>query len=114
MECVLAAVTWVRAVALLHASEVELLPMMQNTPPLTPFPPQTQVEDDTAGRTGQSAERMAAVWVSRITSVAGIICLAIALSVWMVRPGHFRFVLALLTVAMFAAILHSYTFENGG
>jgi uncharacterized membrane protein len=59
------------------------------------------------------AERTAAVWVSRLTSVLGLLCLAIALSVWAARPGHFRFVLAMLIIAMFAAVLHSYTFENG-
>jgi uncharacterized membrane protein len=58
-------------------------------------------------------ERAAAVWVSRLTSVLGLLCLAVALSVWAARPGHFRFVLAMLIIAMFAAVLHSYTFENG-
>jgi hypothetical protein len=60
-----------------------------------------------------AVERAAAVWVSRLTSVVGLLCLAVALSVWAARPGHFRFVLAMLIIAMFAAVLHSYTFENG-
>ncbi|HEX8918769.1 MAG TPA: hypothetical protein VF898_09710 [Chloroflexota bacterium] len=43
----------------------------------------------------------------------GVIALTISLTVWFVRPNHYRFVLAVLMVAMFAAILHSYTFEDG-
>lgn len=58
-------------------------------------------------------DRLASVWVSRITGIVGGLCLLIALSYWFARPGHFRPVLILLTVAMFAAILHSYVFENG-
>jgi len=60
-----------------------------------------------------ASERAATVWISRVTSILGLICLAIALTVWAARPGHYRFVLALLTIAMFAAVLHAYTFENG-
>jgi hypothetical protein len=88
---------------------------MQNTTPLTPLKPEplVEVEDDAAAAIEPTVDRIATVWVSRITSIVGLLCLAFALSVWAVRPGHYRFVLALLTVAMFAAILHSYTFENG-
>jgi hypothetical protein len=88
---------------------------MQNTTPLTPFKPEPliEVEEDAAAPVDATVDRIATIWVSRITSVVGLLCLAIALAVWAYRPGHYRFVLALLTVAMFAAILHSYTFENG-
>ncbi len=58
-------------------------------------------------------DRDASVWVGRITSIIGLICLGLALVEWEVRPGHLRTVLALLTIAMFAAILNSYSFENG-
>jgi hypothetical protein len=78
-------------------------------PKPTPFPSQQEADE----LTPIAPERVAAKWVSRITSVAGLICLALALTVWAARPGHYRFVLAMLTIAMFAAILHSYTFENG-
>jgi hypothetical protein len=63
--------------------------------------------------TADQADHLASVWVSRITGVGGGICLLIALSYWFARPGHYRAVLILLTVAMFASILHSYVFENG-
>jgi hypothetical protein len=36
-----------------------------------------------------------------------------ALVVWHYHTNHYRLVLALLIVAMFAAILHSYVFEDG-
>jgi hypothetical protein len=90
--------------------------MMQNTTPLTPVKPEPliEVEDQTAADADPTVDRLATIWVARITSIVGLLCLAFALAVWYVRPGHYRFVLALLTVAMFAAILHSYTFENGG
>jgi hypothetical protein len=58
-------------------------------------------------------ERAARVWVSRISGVVGVFFLALALVVWAGRQGHYRLVLAFLVVAMFAAIMHSYTFENG-
>jgi uncharacterized membrane protein len=58
-------------------------------------------------------ESLATVWVSRFTFLAGGLCLLMALSIWLWRPNHYRLVLVLLTVAMFAAILHSYTMENG-
>ncbi|MGH2442183.1 MAG: hypothetical protein ACRDFX_03340 [Chloroflexota bacterium] len=56
----------------------------------------------------------ATIWVSRVTSVLGLICLALALIEWAWRPGHLRTVLAFLIVAMFAAILRSYSFEDLG
>jgi hypothetical protein len=62
--------------------------------------------------TVDQSDHLASVWVSRITGIGGGICLLIALSYWFARPGHYRPVLILLTVAMFAAILHSYVFEN--
>ncbi|HEY8686510.1 MAG TPA: hypothetical protein VIO57_12960 [Chloroflexota bacterium] len=58
-------------------------------------------------------DHLASVWVSRITGIGGGLCLLVALSYWYLRPGHYRPVLILLTVAMFASILHSYVFENG-
>jgi hypothetical protein len=66
-----------------------------------------------AASTDDESDHLASVWVSRITGIGGGICLLIALSYWFARPGHFRPVLILLTVAMFASILHSYVFENG-
>jgi hypothetical protein len=58
--------------------------------------------------------RRANLWVARITTLIGLACLVLALVEWAIRPNHYRLVLALLVIAMFAAILHSYTFENGG
>lgn len=58
-------------------------------------------------------DHLASIWVSRITGIGGGFCLLVALSYWFARPGHYRPVLILLTVAMFASILHSYVFENG-
>jgi hypothetical protein len=58
-------------------------------------------------------DHLASVWVSRITGIGGGFCLLVALSYWFARPGHYRPVLILLTIAMFASILHSYVFENG-
>jgi hypothetical protein len=57
-------------------------------------------------------ERPATVWVSRITGIVGGIILLVALFEWFFRHGHFRLILALFTVAMFCAILHSYVFEE--
>jgi len=54
------------------------------------------------------------VWVSRITGMVGALFLLLALAAWFLRHGHLRLVLALLIVALFASIIHSYTFENGG
>jgi 4-hydroxybenzoate polyprenyltransferase len=59
-----------------------------------------------------TVERTASVWVSRLTGIVGLIILVIALLEWFFRHGHFRMILALFTVAMFCAILHSYVFEE--
>ena len=89
--------------------------MMQKSPPLANV---ATDEDDRLTDSGliieEIEEHMASVWVGRITGAIGGLCLLLALSVWLARPGHYRLVLAFLTIAMFAAILHSYTFENGG
>jgi len=89
--------------------------MMQNTPPLLDVSQGLDDEVDETPLTIQEIdERMATVWVNRITGAVGGLCLLLGLSIWLARPGHYRLVLAFLTVAMFASILHSYTFENGG
>jgi heme A synthase len=59
-------------------------------------------------------EDVATVWVSRITGLVGGFFLILALAIWAGRQGHYRLVLAFLTIAMLCSILHSYTFENGG
>ena len=88
--------------------------MMQKTPTLTDVPARIdQPKMNGASVEDAQRERRAAVWVSRATSLIGAVCLLLALLEWAGRPGHLRTVLALLVVAMFAAILHSYTFENG-
>jgi uncharacterized membrane protein len=59
-------------------------------------------------------DRTTTVWVSRLTGIVSAIFVILALLVWAGRQGHhYRLVLAFLVIAMFAAILHSYTFENG-
>src|SRR5947209_2964823 len=63
--------------------------------------------------TSDPPDHLASVWVSRVTGIGGGFCLLVALSYWYLRPGHYRPVLILLTIAMFASILHSYVFENG-
>ncbi len=88
--------------------------MMQSTSPLPGVAPGTDDQGVSSPTAGMSThDRMAAIWVGRITRVIGAICLALALIEWAFRQGHYRTVLALLTIAMFAAILHSYTFEDG-
>ena len=87
--------------------------MMQNSPPLMEVHVELDHQDDEL-MIDEAQERLATIWVSRITGAVGGLCLLLALSVWLARPGHYRLVLAFLTIAMFAAILHSYTFENGG
>lgn len=59
-----------------------------------------------------TTQERAALWVSRVTSFVGLACLITALLLWALRQNHYRPVLAFLTIAMFAAILHSYTFED--
>ena len=58
-------------------------------------------------------ERRVTVWVNRLTGLIGAIFLLLALVAWFARHGHYRLVLALLIVALFSSILHSYTFEDG-
>lgn len=87
---------------------------MQKTPPLVNIPP----DEETLEMASLASEvvvrdHMATMWVSRITGLVGGSCLFLALAIWLARPNHYRLVLVLLVVAMFAAILHSYTFENG-
>lgn len=57
-------------------------------------------------------ERAATVWVSRLTGLVGAVALVVALVVWFARYGHYRFVLALFTVAMFCAIVHTYVMDE--
>ena len=88
--------------------------MIQKTPTGPPVS-STEITADGLLPDGEPgpADHVATVWVSRITGIGGGLCLLIALSYWFARPGHYRPVLILLTVAMFASILHSYVFENG-
>lgn len=87
--------------------------MMQqnNVTPLTTTPPQSTGAASVPEP--QPPERIAAVWVSRLTGIVSAVFVVMALVVWAGRHGHYRLVLAFLVIAMFAAILHSYTFENG-
>ncbi len=87
--------------------------MMQqnNVTPLNVSSPSTN--NPLSGGETHPPERAATVWVSRITGAASAIFVILALLVWAGRHGHYRLVLAFLVIAMFAAILHSYTFENG-
>lgn len=87
--------------------------MMQSTSPLAGITPDLDTQGVSAPAALTIEDRIATIWVGRITRLVGAICLAFALIEWQFRQGHFRTVLALLTVAMFAAILHSYTFEDG-
>lgn len=65
-----------------------------------------------AGGELDAPERAASVWVSRLTGIVGAVTLIAALVVWFARYGHYRFVLALFTVAMFCAILHTYVMDE--
>ena len=88
--------------------------MMQKTPSPVNIEPQGDVPEGVVGLGPDvNPESIATTWVSRFTFIAGGLCLLTALSIWLWRPNHYRLVLVLLTVAMFAAILHSYTMENG-
>lgn len=87
--------------------------MMQNIPPLREISTEPTEPFEMTTEIAEASERLATIWTHRITGAAGAICLLVALGVWAGRPGHYRLVLALLTVAMFAAIIHSYTFEDG-
>jgi hypothetical protein len=94
----------------------EVLPlksMIQTSPALRGISPvihDIDLQDDEAVQT----EDTATMWASRITGAIGAIFVPPALIIWAARPGHYRLVLAFLIVAMLAAIIHSYTFENGG
>jgi len=71
-------------------------------------------DDDEDAIAAQAApERMAAVWAHRFTGMVGLVSLILALVLWGTRPEHLRPVLALLVIAMFCAVLHSYTFGDG-
>ncbi len=83
--------------------------MLENTRPLEDI----SIQPPGAVVVPQAPERVAAVWVSRVTGIISALFVLIALALWASRHGHYRLVLAFLVVAMFAAILHSYTFENG-
>lgn len=87
--------------------------MIQNTP-LTNIPSAASTQPPVAIPPVEVIQgRPATVWAGRIARVVGAMCLLAALLEWATRPGHLRPVLALLIIAMFAAILHSYTFEGG-
>jgi hypothetical protein len=85
--------------------------MRQEIPPLTEV---RHVQIDVNGGPPGffSQQRVETVWVSRITGILGAAFLIIALTFWTFRPGHLRLVLAFLVLAMFAAVLHSYTFDS--
>jgi len=86
---------------------------MQETPSYLKVPIALNQEEDTTLEVVPAPERSATIWVTRITGLIGVLALTLALAVWLARPNHYRFVLAVLMIAMFAAILHSYTFEDG-
>jgi hypothetical protein len=83
--------------------------MYEPKPPLQELQVETRAMSDV-----ETPERLATIWVSRLTGAISAIFVLIALALWASRHGHYRLVLAFLVVAMFAAILHTYTFENGG
>lgn len=86
---------------------------MQNSPRVD-LPPVVEEHIESPLDAAEAAQdRAVTIWVSRITSLVGGICLLLGLVLWLARPEHYRLVLVLLTIAMFATILHSYTFENG-
>ena len=85
---------------------------MQDTPPIIHMPPHAadpRVEVDEAD---ESLDR-GTLWVSRISRIIGGITLLAALFIWLFHQGHYRLVLVLLVIAMFASIIHAYTFEDG-
>jgi len=86
---------------------------MQHSPRFDVTPNMEDQHEESLDAVEMSQERLTTVWVSRVTSVVGGICLLCGLALWLVRPEHYRLVLVLLTIARFAAILNSYTFENG-
>jgi hypothetical protein len=87
---------------------------MQNVPSLRDVSLTPVDQESVAAESAEiTPERTAAVWVNRFTGLIGVVFLALALVAWFTRHGHYRLVLAFLIVALFASILHSYTFENG-
>lgn len=87
---------------------------LQNVPPLVELTTAMDDEDLISDTSAELAPgRAATIWVSRITGAVGVLFLILALIFWQARPGHYRLVLACLIVALFASILHAYTFDNG-
>jgi heme A synthase len=87
---------------------------MQNASSLTEITAIVQDEEITEASPEELApERRVTLMVNRITGLIGAVFLLLALLTWFARSGHYRLVLALLLVALFASILHSYTFEDG-
>jgi L-asparagine transporter-like permease len=90
--------------------------MIQNVPSLREVAPAaqiagSQIEIEEVQET-QTVD-VATMWASRITGAVCAVFLPLALVTWAVHQNHYRLVLAFLIVAMLAAILHSYTFDNG-
>ncbi|MGI8825493.1 MAG: hypothetical protein ACR2JC_07595 [Chloroflexota bacterium] len=84
----------------------------QNTVPLIEIQP-VRNEIDPADQATIELEIEVVNWYRRITGAVGGSFLFAALLYWAARPGHYRPVLVLLIVAMLAAILHTYAFEDG-
>jgi len=88
--------------------------MLDNIPPVTSTPGQGAHGSAVEESPQEAPERLATIWVGRITFIIGGAFLIMALVTWALRPGHYRILLAMLVIAMFCAILHSYTFETNG
>lgn len=86
---------------------------MQNASSLTEITPIADQEEIDSSPEELTPERRVTLWVNRLTGVVGAVFLLLALVAWLARHGHYRLVLAFLIVALFASILHSYTFEDG-
>jgi hypothetical protein len=86
---------------------------MQNVPVPEPALTEVIVGDEVAVENIPSPEDRATAWVNRLTLIVGAVFLMLALGAWYFRQHHYRLVLALLVVALFASIIHSYTFNNG-
>jgi hypothetical protein len=87
---------------------------MQNASSLTEITP--VVHNETIAEASPeelTPERRVTLMVNRITGLVGAVFLLLALITWIARHGHYRLVLAFLVVALFASVLHSYTFEDG-
>lgn len=88
--------------------------VMQRAPSLTEIAPIVNDKETVSEFPDVFApERRVTVWVNRLTGLIGAVFLLLALVAWFSRHGHYRLVLALLIVALFSSILHSYTFEDG-